>query len=285
MGSGLFLALIKINGQPSVIWVQNFITSMFEPQERLWKKTPVVPDILRETPASHKVEVKQDEKLLSKARVVAIPEQPLEKLSEEEQMLDTAEAKDLGKIDEHFDFLFNQVPKLTSEEPVINSTVPVTPPEQKMVYKKPETLAESVKPQFSQEKIYEGSNYAVAYRPFKNQDQRPLGVTTSNIEKTETAQAPDQLSISNPQSPYYLVGSVQNKFKEPLAQAQVNVVDLSGKVVRSMQTDANGRFGLNSRLPEGDYYLDISKSNFNFDRVSVNIVSDKIQDLVISAKN
>ena len=56
MGAGIFLAIVKINGQPSSVWLQNFITSMFDPQERLWRKTPVVPDILKETTVSKKVE-------------------------------------------------------------------------------------------------------------------------------------------------------------------------------------------------------------------------------------
>lgn len=45
---GLFLSLVKINGQYSSIWLSNFIVAMFTSQERVWKKTGVVPDIFKE---------------------------------------------------------------------------------------------------------------------------------------------------------------------------------------------------------------------------------------------
>lgn len=45
---GIFLSLIKINGQYSSIWLTNFIVAMFTSQERVWKKTGVVPDVFHE---------------------------------------------------------------------------------------------------------------------------------------------------------------------------------------------------------------------------------------------
>lgn len=45
---GLFLSLVKINGQYSSVWLANFIVSMFTSQERVWKKSGVVPDVFRE---------------------------------------------------------------------------------------------------------------------------------------------------------------------------------------------------------------------------------------------
>lgn len=45
---GLFLSLVKINGQNSSIWLTNFIVAMFTSQERVWKKTGVVPEVFKE---------------------------------------------------------------------------------------------------------------------------------------------------------------------------------------------------------------------------------------------
>lgn len=45
---GLFLSLIKINGQYSSVWLSNFIVAMFTSQERVWKKTGYVPDVFHE---------------------------------------------------------------------------------------------------------------------------------------------------------------------------------------------------------------------------------------------
>jgi hypothetical protein len=287
MGGGLFLALVKINGQPSVIWIQNFITSMFEPQERLWRKTPVVPDILKPTPVSKKVDAKPQDSILSRARVVNLPEQPLEKLSEEEEMLDKYEETNLNKIDEHFDFLFNQVPKLQGEKPMEENVAKETPPEQKMVYKKPATLAESVKDQYSQEKLYEASDYAVAYRPMKNQTVRPVNFEPQQNQQKPTPQAVEaaQVTITNPQNPIYLNGHVLNSKEEPVVKAQVNIVDLAGNVVRTLMTANDGKFALSNKLTPGEYYLDVLKPELKFDRIRVNILPDKLQEITIKSKN
>lgn len=45
---GGFLSLVRINGQSSSVWVNNFIVAMFTPQERVWKRSAVVPDVLQE---------------------------------------------------------------------------------------------------------------------------------------------------------------------------------------------------------------------------------------------
>lgn len=45
---GLFLSLIKINGQYSSVWLANFVVAMFTSQERVWKKTGYVPDVFHE---------------------------------------------------------------------------------------------------------------------------------------------------------------------------------------------------------------------------------------------
>lgn len=45
---GGFLSLVRINGQASSVWVSNFVVAMFTPQERVWKRSAVVPDVLQE---------------------------------------------------------------------------------------------------------------------------------------------------------------------------------------------------------------------------------------------
>lgn len=45
---GLFLSLVKINGQYSSVWLANFIVAMFTSQERVWKKTGIQPDVFHE---------------------------------------------------------------------------------------------------------------------------------------------------------------------------------------------------------------------------------------------
>lgn len=45
---GLFLSLVKINGQYSSVWLANFVVAMFTSQERVWKKTGIKPDVFQE---------------------------------------------------------------------------------------------------------------------------------------------------------------------------------------------------------------------------------------------
>lgn len=279
MGAGIFLAIVKINGQPSSVWLQNFITSMFDPQERLWRKTPVVPDILKETTVSKKVVQDPPNNILNRARVAAIQDRPLESLSSEEQELDKDEKVEFQKINEHFDFLFNTIPEIKGEKVIENTSE--EPLEQKMLIKKPVTIAESVHPEYSQEKLYSTSDYAVAYRPLKNQGQRPIDLSDKIIQVS----GPDEINVTNPKNPNFFEGVVKSFNGSPIPNARVEIVDLSGKMVRSLTTDKDGRFGLSSKLPEGDYYIDVSNTNFNFERISVNILSDKLSNITIVSKS
>lgn len=279
MGSGLVLALVKINGQPSVIYVQNFITSLFEPQERLWKKTPVVPDILQESKNNTKVESNKElDSALSRIKVANIPDQPLAKLSEEEEKLDKFENDNLDKIDEHFDFLFNQVPEIQGEKSQMPSTDQVinVPPKNETMFKKPATIADSINQNLPGEKLYEGSNYAVSFKPMTSRVNRPINFNVAN---------PTMAVVKNNNAKLYLTGIVVDGANQPLKSTRVDIIDLSGKLVRSLTTNNEGRFELINQLPTGDYYLDITKPDFNFDRISVNIEEGKLSDIIIKAKN
>ena len=150
-----------------------------------------------------------------------------------------------------------------------------------MLIKKPVTIAESVHPEYSQEKLYSTSDYAVAYRPLKNQDQRPIDLSDKIIQVS----GPDEINVTNPKNPNFFEGVVKSFNGSPIPNARVEIVDLSGKMVRSLTTDKDGRFGLSSKLPEGDYYIDVSNTNFNFDRISVNILSDKLSNITIVSKS
>ncbi len=279
IGGGIILAVVKINGQSAVIYLQNFVNSLFEPQERLWRKTPVVPEILQESKAETvtKAPGKEIDNALSRMRVANIPDQPLEKLSVEEEKLDKFEDDNLSKINEHFDFLFNQVPEIQGEKPQRTAQVAEnTPPQNDTMYKKPETIADSITQDFKGEKLYEGSNYAVSFKPMTSRVNRPVDFNTSN---------PTAAVVKNNNIKLFLTGIVVDAFNQPVKSAKIDIIDLSGKLVRSLNSNADGRFELINQLPSGDYYLDISKPNFNFDRISVNIEEGKLLDLVIKAIN
>lgn len=66
---GIFLSLIKINGQYSSVWLTNFIVAMFTSQERVWKKTGIVPDVFHEEVRKSKEETL--EKVKKEGRIKA----------------------------------------------------------------------------------------------------------------------------------------------------------------------------------------------------------------------
>lgn len=279
MGSGLVLALVKINGQPSVIYVQNFITSLFEPQERLWRKTPVVPEILQESKNATKIEPNKElDNALSRIKVANIPDQPLAKLSEEEEKLDKYESDNLNKIDEHFDFLFNQVPEIQGEktQTQVKNQIKNAPPKNETMFKKTSTIADSINQTLPGEKLYEGSNYAVSFKPMKSRVNRPVNFDVVN---------PTAAVIKSNNTKLFLTGVVVDPSNQPLKSTRIDIIDLSGKLVRTLMTNNEGRFELINQLPGGDYYLDITKPDFNFDRISVNIEEGKLSDIIIKAKN
>lgn len=70
---GIFLSLIKINGQYSSIWLKNFIVAMFTSQERVWKKTGVVPDVFHEEVKRSKEETLQKVKKEGRIRASVAP--------------------------------------------------------------------------------------------------------------------------------------------------------------------------------------------------------------------
>ena len=121
VGGGLFLSLVKINGQSSTIWLSNFILSMIVPQERLWKKSPIVPEVLKEDPTLKLTTDKDLVKILSShSKYGSLPKNPLAGLEKEETPVDIEEKKELEKIEGHFDFLFESLPQIEESSKTIS---------------------------------------------------------------------------------------------------------------------------------------------------------------------
>ena len=98
---------------------------MIVPQERLWKKSPIVPEVLKEDPTLKLTSDKNLVQILSnKSRIGSFPINPLAQLEKEETPLDQEEKKELDKIEEHFDFLFESLPQI--EETNTNTSRPGT---------------------------------------------------------------------------------------------------------------------------------------------------------------
>jgi hypothetical protein len=268
---GFFLSLVKINGQPSTVWMTNFITSMLEPQERIWRKTPSVPELLKNTPQMETKKIDEEAALLSREKQNVLSEMPLTQviIPESEKRLIEDESTELKKIDEHFDFLFNELPQIatTSVNPAIQeqATPPVNP-----IVALPQTLAAAVGPEkHSGDTLYRGSDYAVTFNPLQKSVNRPIKVQKDNLPVTNETN--------------YLKGLVIDKKEQPLAEADVFVSNQSGQVIRNTVSNSAGRFSINTALVSGDYLLDIRKEGLKFPRYSVSLKGDKILEIKLQA--
>lgn len=268
---GLFLAVMKINGQSSTIWVSNFITSMFEPQERLWRKTAVVPDILKEDTPTRPQASTEISGLVHKKRLDSLPVMPLAQteVPESEKQLIADENNDLNQIDSHFNFLFNELPQVatTSVNPnIIVQQKAVTNP----IINKPQSLAAGVEAgQKLADTVYQGSNYAVPFKQMQAEVGRPLQTTyNQNLD----------LKATN-----YIKGTIVSPLGEPITGASVYVLDNKGQIIRNSTSQAGGAFAIASGLETGDYLLDIKKEGFKFPRYSVSLKGDKVIEIKLQA--
>lgn len=116
---GMFLSLAKINGQPSSTWLSNYILALVTSQERVWRKSAVTPEILREDPTLKTLTQKRMNKVTEVTDARKLPQVPFAAFAKEEQEVqaDQEEKQRLTQIDQHFDFLANQLPKYGGKIP------------------------------------------------------------------------------------------------------------------------------------------------------------------------
>lgn len=110
---GLVLSLVKINGQQSSVWISNFILALFTTQERIWKKTAVTPEILKE--ARPTVQKKDVEVIRKAASSIQRSRMPLATLAAKtDPVVDKSEAERLRQIEEHFSFALKDLEQKTA---------------------------------------------------------------------------------------------------------------------------------------------------------------------------
>lgn len=298
IGTGLFLSLVKINGQSSTIWVSNFIVSMIVPQERLWRKIGIIPEVLKNDPTFKDRSDPDVVETLTKERLDKMPAMPLENLSPAENELDEQEEKNLKQIDEHFDFLFNQLPQVKTEpvnaEAVQTATTAFKKEKSEVsetlipVIKKPNSIAAAVGAGYDQDKVYINENYAVAFKPLTNEVNRPINLPENNkpvmppsvpILKTDSASVPMVQGMVN-----LVNGVVYDNKNQPLASVKIMVLDKSGNMVRSISSDSHGTYTLASGLANGSYMLDATKEGYKFGRYTIDLKGDKIITTKITAQ-
>lgn len=131
---GLFLSLIKINGQYSSVWLSNFIVAMFTSQERVWKKTGYVPDVFHEEVKKSKEETLKEVKKEGRIKASLAPLTKFE-VKQEPSAADREEELRLKQIETE---LFSNDPSMVSSV----TTLPESPKE--TVAQAPQSASASV---------------------------------------------------------------------------------------------------------------------------------------------
>jgi hypothetical protein len=286
VGIGFFLSLVKINGQPSTVWMSNFVLSMIVPQERLWRKSPMVPEVLKEDPTLKLTNDKDLVKILTGPnKLGGLPKYPLSELQIEETPLDKEEKQELDKIEEHFDFLFESLPKIQEASSAVSKPGTFQRKDELIqemespLVEKPKNIAHAaadINPNNSV--VYSTENYATVVKPMKAEVNRPLTISKLPNAK-ELELNPNLVNNVN-----YIKGIVLNKEQEEISGVKVNILDNNSKLLKTLVTDRSGMFVTSTPLVNGEYYIDCASKEYNFGRFMIGLNGQKVYLIKIIAK-
>jgi len=286
VGGGLFLSLVKINGQSSTIWLSNFILSMLVPQERLWRKSPIVPEVLKEDPTLKLSTDKDLIKILSShSKYGSLPKNPLADLEKEETPVDIEEKKELEKIEGHFDFLFESLPQIEESSNAV--TRPGTYSRKDEIIEKlespiintPKSIAQAVSG-FDTNKsvVYRTDSFTTVVKPIKTDVNRPITITkipsTTELEKKSNL-------VNNVN---YIKGLILDKEQKVLSGVKVNILDSKSRLIKTFISDGSGMVISTSPLDSGDYYIDCVAKGYDFGRFMLSLNGQKQYLIKIIAK-
>lgn len=120
---GAFLSLARINGQSSSTWLANYLVALVTSQERVWRKKATTPEVLQDDPALRTITQKRVDKLSEVTDARKLPQVPFAAYAQTEEDLkaENDEKQRLAQIDQHFDFMVNQLPKYGGKLPPITA--------------------------------------------------------------------------------------------------------------------------------------------------------------------
>jgi len=259
---GLFFSVGQINGQPSTIWVMNFISALFTSQERVWKKTSVTPEIFKDDLIS-KRRLEAPDLIVGKKKspMIVMNDTPLISMPEPVMtQFDTEVENRLKNIEEHFNFLYKDLPK--------NYKMNVPQPELKESEKKKNIIIPPSQPETmnlaSDFNIKEASK-KILINDILNE------VDVEDEEKKEIIKDTPEVILSNSLGEHINIikGVVISKKGKFVENAQIYIKDGGDILLRKALSDKSGRFSLTTPLNDGEYYLDIEARGCKFPRFKV----------------
>jgi hypothetical protein len=289
---GLGLALLTVNDQPFSVWFTNFIKSLFTSQRRVYHKSAKAPESLRKTVTQTKVQNNVDNMVEESAerRKALTARLQKDKKPEEGDVQDEVEDPFLvdgaSRLDQYFTQKVNENMQAYDLKPNVassaaNSTVATVKPVEVPPVDVP-AVEQVVKPQVvfkPQPKVNLDPEAKIQITMQNNSDPRPLGAvigdTDQKVRTPGNAQPADsaepQLKVMNRLKPNQVAGFVCKKDDSPLDKAQVLLKDSKGNLLRSVYSDAHGKFIIPSTLPDGHYIVEISAPGQTFPEYQVEL--------------
>jgi len=136
-GLGLILALVKINGQSSSVWILHFVHALLNSQNRVWKKTSKIPDVLKETKNFDEIDIDRHINARAKKKLPEVNVIPLKNLHMSQPMnsnntgdnkVDKYEQIRLREIEKYYNFEINKTNKISSTNIKRNVKLPTMKP-------------------------------------------------------------------------------------------------------------------------------------------------------------
>lgn len=308
---GLVTALVKINGQPSAVFIANFVKAMFVSQDRVWKKTAVTPDILKEesvaNPATAETIVERVKKSGS-ATTARMPLMGLErKIVTNTNEVDDLEDQRLEQIDKHFQYAIEELNdgsapaqqiRRDAKPPSFQKQAAPPPSNPPAGNYQQDSLAGSVVNE-GRENVVNNENYSATYKPMQSAVNRPLArnekvVTTQGQPKAEDLEKQiaslqgelNTLKQANKENVTNLLhGVVVDQENIPIPSATITIYDSENKVVKKLNADENGRVLMTSKLADGTYYIDIVANGFKFNRYKVILTGNELPTYKFKARS
>ncbi|MFQ5492820.1 MAG: carboxypeptidase regulatory-like domain-containing protein [Candidatus Dojkabacteria bacterium] len=309
---GAFTSLVKINGQPSTVFIANFVLALFTSQQRVWRKKAVIPEILKEEKSMVKKKdierIQKSEKAMRKSSVL-----PLEILSQRsDPTLDKVESSRLSQIEQHFDFAVEDLEKKTARVEEVKRDVkpPKSPPSVTAPPPQPRTIridpgqdnlaGDIASKTIEGEVVVKGEDYAAVVtdmgtakvnRPLQTEKKAPeepkqqtVQQTKVEVEAETTKKEQTEENVPGTRKPNLIVGIVMDKNNRPIPNVAISVKDLKEKLVRRVVSAQNGTFSLNTPLPSATYHIDLEADGFKFNRFQLILSGEPLPNYKFSAK-
>lgn len=231
--AGGAFAFLPIQERPLEVWLMNFVRSVYQPTQFVWKKSPQIPDFFLVKTVSQK-QIKKDSSRVEEQRMDA--RQKLDRYLQtttphEDELLDQSEAEKLKSVSDMFG------PSVSPSSQIAGATQPSITPSQPGL----KTI----------DQIHSSLPYA-----------QPPQKAAATAQAVHADSRPPRPVV--PAQPTGVISGLLRDNQTPIPNMLVHVYDAAHKPVRLFKTNAEGKFTTSIVLAAGDYSVEIEDPNGRF---------------------